>query len=126
MKKYDSAHETPHRKLIYMTEQLKQNSVKTVSVNTIPVRLRIKSTSKMLFGRTLKVSRLNIFKSYGPDSVHPKVLKSLSDDFGFVNAVTKLSIVFFLGSLPKVWKTASVTALFKKGSKSDPLNYRPV
>ena len=30
------------------------------------------------------------------------------------------------GCIPKVWKSASVVALFKKGLKSDPLNYRPV
>ena len=28
--------------------------------------------------------KLNIFKSYGPDSVHPKLLKPLSEDDGFV------------------------------------------
>ena len=31
-----------------------------------------------------------------------------------------------MGTLPKVWKTANVTALFKNGSKKEPLNYRPV
>jgi hypothetical protein len=30
------------------------------------------------------------------------------------------------GVLPEVWKSASVVGLFKKGAKSDPLNYRPV
>ena len=30
------------------------------------------------------------------------------------------------GTIPKIWKTAIVTALFKKGSDCDPLNYRPV
>ena len=30
------------------------------------------------------------------------------------------------GTLPKDWKEAEVTAIFKKGSKSDPGNYRPV
>ena len=27
--------------------------------------------------------------------------------------------------IPKVWKSANVSALFKNGSKSEPLNYRP-
>ena len=47
----------------------------------------------------------------------------------FVKAVTKLFIRLRCtekGCLPKVWKTANVTALYKKGKKSDPLNYRPV
>ena len=74
-----------------------------------------------------ELSKLNIFKSYGPDSVHPKLLKSLSDDNNFINAITKLFVnCATSGTIPKIWKTASVTALFKKGSKADPLNYRPV
>ena len=74
-----------------------------------------------------ELSKLNIFKSYGPDSVHPKLLKSLSDDYEFINAVTDLFVnCANSGKIPKIWKTASVTALFKKGSKADPLNYRPV
>ena len=28
--------------------------------------------------------------------------------------------------IPSVWKTAEVTAIFKKGAKNDPGNYRPV
>ena len=30
------------------------------------------------------------------------------------------------GSVPKDWKKANVTAIFKKGEKSSPCNYRPV
>ena len=71
--------------------------------------------------------KLNIFKSMGPDEIHPKVLKALADDSGFVSALTLLfSKCNETGVLPEVWKTASVVGLFKKGAKSDPLNYRPV
>ena len=71
--------------------------------------------------------KLNIFKSSGPDGVHPKLLKSLAYDNNFVEAVTKLfQKCSDTGFLPAVWKSASVVALFKKGIKSDPLNYRPV
>ncbi|KAL5247652.1 hypothetical protein ACHWQZ_G019515 [Mnemiopsis leidyi] len=70
---------------------------------------------------------LNCFKSYGPDGVHPKLLKSLADDSSFVEAVVKLfRKCTDSGELPKIWKSASLTALFKNGSKTDPLNYRPV
>ncbi|KAL5253570.1 hypothetical protein ACHWQZ_G013389 [Mnemiopsis leidyi] len=71
--------------------------------------------------------KLNIFKSSGPDGVHPKLLKSLAYDDKFVEAVTQLFVKCSeTGTLPEIWKSASVVALFKKGSKSDPLNYRPV
>ena len=34
--------------------------------------------------------KLNVYKSCGPDGVHPKLLKALAEDFRFVNAVTEL------------------------------------
>ena len=74
-----------------------------------------------------ELGRLNCFKSTGPDGIHPKLFKSLSDDPRFVNAIVMLfRKCTDLGTLPKVWKTANVTALFKSGSKKLPSNYRPV
>ncbi|KAL5252522.1 hypothetical protein ACHWQZ_G015336 [Mnemiopsis leidyi] len=59
--------------------------------------------------------KLNIFKSSGPDGVHPKLLKSLAYDDSFVEAVTQLFVKCSeTGTLPEVWKSASVVALFKK------------
>ncbi|KAL5248054.1 hypothetical protein ACHWQZ_G017281 [Mnemiopsis leidyi] len=70
---------------------------------------------------------LNCFKSYGPDGIHPKLLKSLADDSSFVNAVVELfRKCTDSGELPLIWKSANLSALFKSGSKTDPLNYRPV
>ena len=75
----------------------------------------------------LELANLNIFKSMGPDGIHPKVLKSLSDDPRFVDAVFDLfRDCIDSGTLPKVWKSAIVSALYKSGSKKVPLNYRPV
>ena len=74
-----------------------------------------------------ELKSLDCFKSYGPDGVHPKLLKSLADDSTFVNAVVKLfRKCTDSGKLPKIWKSANLSALFKSGSKTDPLNYRPV
>ena len=45
----------------------------------------------------------------------------------FVNAIVKLfRKCTDSGKLPQVWKSANLSALFKSGSKTDPLNYRPV
>ena len=69
----------------------------------------------------------NCFKSFGPDGIHPKLLKSLSGDCDFVDALVKLfSVCTDTTTLPSIWKSANLSALFKNGSKTDPLNYRPV
>ena len=63
----------------------------------------------------------------GPDNIPPKVLLALSENEGFVEAVTDLfTKCFSTQSMPKIWKTANVTALHKKGSKTDRSNYRPI
>ena len=74
-----------------------------------------------------ELENLNCFKSFGPDGIHPKLLKSLSGDCDFVNALVKLfSVCTDTFTLPSIWKSANLSALFKNGSKTDPLNYRPV
>ncbi len=72
-----------------------------------------------------KLRNLNISKSPGPDGFHPKVLRELSDILNI-----PLSIIFTkslnTGKLPDIWKTANVTAIYKKGDKTVAGNYRPV
>ena len=68
---------------------------------------------------------LNPGKSMGPDEINPLLLKTMTKVFSeplariFQQSVNS-------GKIPKVWKDARVTPLFKKGNKSDPGNYRPV
>jgi ribonuclease P/MRP protein subunit RPP40 len=68
---------------------------------------------------------LKIDKSPGPDGIHPMILKKCASSVS-----TPLSLIFTQsiasGSLPKVWKLANVSPIFKKGKKTSPANYRPV
>ena len=80
-------------------------------------------------GVTKLLKELDVNKSMGPDGVHPKLLKFLSQDQSFVNAIVLL-LVFRTciteKCIPEVWKTAIVVALHKKRSMYNPNEYRPV
>ena len=72
-----------------------------------------------------KLCKLNKRKAQGPDSIPPRVLIELSKELSI-----PLSILFNKsledGKIPIEWKSANVIAIFKKGTKSIPGNYRPV
>ena len=61
----------------------------------------------------------------GPDEAHPLLLKSCSSELA-----RPLSIIFNRslqeGVVPATWKVSTVVPIFKKGTRYDPSNYRPV
>ncbi|CAM5130961.1 unnamed protein product [Natator depressus] len=57
--------------------------------------------------------------------IHPRVLKELKCEIAeLLTVVCNLS--FKSATIPNDWKIANVTPIFKKGSRGDPGNYRPV
>jgi hypothetical protein len=72
-----------------------------------------------------KLDNLKIDKSPGPDNMHPRILRELSNILS-----EPLSIIYsnsFTNSVcPDEWRCANVIALFKKGDHKYAGNYRPV
>ena len=61
----------------------------------------------------------------GCDAVHPFVMKEAAVEFA-----RPFSLIFQhslnSGEVPRAWLEANVTPIFKKGSQTDPHNYRPI
>ena len=72
-----------------------------------------------------KLRELDVSKAQGPDQLPARVLKEIANEIS--EPLTKLfKLTLEQGELPKEWKNAEVIAIFKKGTKTDPGNYRPV
>ena len=72
-----------------------------------------------------KLKELKTCKSPGPDYIHPRILKETHLEIAepicdIFNDTLKY------GHIPKEWKKSNITAIFKKGNKAEPGNYRPV
>ena len=71
------------------------------------------------------LDNLNPHKACGPDKIKPMILKTLSAELSPI-----LEVIFQKsleeGSLPSQWKSAYVAPIFKKGDRSQPVNYRPI
>ena len=71
------------------------------------------------------IRKLKKNKSPGPDNIHPRFIKE-----GMEQLAEPLKIIFehsfSFGEIPMDWSLAFITAIYIKGNKSDPGNYRPV
>ena len=71
------------------------------------------------------LSNLNPDNAPGPDRIKPIVLKELREELApIIQLLFQKSIS--TGKIPTDWTKANVSPVFKKGSKSDPANYRPI
>lgn len=76
-------------------------------------------------GVTQLLHNLKPHKAAGPDNLPSYFLKEVAKEIS-----PALSMIFQAslnqGALPDIWKSALVVPVYKKGSKRDPANYRPV
>ena len=72
-----------------------------------------------------KLINLKKDKSPGPDGIHPHLLCSTADMVARPLADI-FTASFECGLVPADWRQANISPIFKKGSKDDPNNYRPV
>ncbi|MGL1888435.1 MAG: reverse transcriptase family protein, partial [Reichenbachiella sp.] len=71
------------------------------------------------------INKLSISKAAGPDIIHARVIKECSVPFSDIFCLLFRKSLLE-GVLPYQWKQANVKALFKKGSRTNCSNYRPV
>ena len=74
---------------------------------------------------TNRLKKLNVNKSPGSDLIHPRILYETAYQIAYpLKLIFESS--FSKKCLPSEWKYANITPIYKKGSRSDPGNYRPV
>ena len=73
----------------------------------------------------LLLSKIDTSKSTSPECIPARILRLAPEELApYVNRVFELSLES--GELPRSWKAAVVTPVYKKGSRSNPGNYRPI
>ena len=76
-------------------------------------------------GVAKQLRAINPSKATTPDKLPARVIKEAADDIAPV-ITHLLQQSYDSGTLPDDWTHALVTAAYKKGSKADALNYRPI
>ena len=71
------------------------------------------------------LQKLNPNKATGPDTLPARILKELATEISpFLTFIYQKSLES--GVIPTNWKSANITAIFKKGERYKASNYRPV
>ena len=72
-----------------------------------------------------QLNNLGIHKAAGPDEIPARLLKEYAQLIAPILTKTYQNSID-RGAIPKDWKKANVTLLFKKGDRSNASNYRPI
>lgn len=90
--------------------------------NTIDKSINITITPK---GILKQLQNLDPSKGAGPDGLSSALLKFLAS-YIYIPLTLLFQYSIDTGSTPEDWRCANVIPIYKKGSHSDPLNYRPI
>ena len=72
-----------------------------------------------------QLSKINTSKSQGPDGIPPWFLNRYASHLTpIIHDIFQSSVDS--GQVPNAWKEANITAIFKKGSRAETSNYRPI
>ena len=74
---------------------------------------------------TTACKRISTTSAPGPDGLHPMLVKHT----GLVwhqQFARLVNTMHHTGHVPQAWRDADIVSLFKKGSRTDPNNYRPI
>ncbi|CAM4630454.1 unnamed protein product [Lepidochelys kempii] len=71
------------------------------------------------------LDKFDVFKSPGPDEMHARILKELTEEISEAFAII-FEKSWKTGEIPEDWKRAHKVLIYKKGNKGNPGNYRPV
>jgi hypothetical protein len=82
------------------------------------ITISVRGVQKML-------ANLNPTKAAGPDGISPRVLKELAEVIAPI-LTSIFSSSLQSGDVPRDWREALVTPVFKKGEHYRPSNYRPI
>ena len=100
----------------------------TTNIPTLPRKKFKQWLSKITVSKEdikKKLLQLKISKAPGPDRMHPRLLKELSDELTApLEKIFNASLA--QGRLPSIWKEGEISSIFKKGNRRIAGNYRPV
>jgi len=111
----------------HFAEALQLSSPKPLAVSKCSDILDDFQFSPLSTSHVLKMLKsLKINTATGSDELSARLLKELAPAVA-PNLTKIINISFSSGQFPKLWKEAIVSPIWKKkGSKSDPSNYRPI
>ena len=94
-------------------------------IDPLPTNTKLENIEVKTTEVIKQLKGLRTQKSCGPDGVHPYLLKHLAEQMA-IPLTLIFNVTIQTGKIPEIWKQGIVSALFKKGKRCLPSNYRPI